>query len=76
MASVTSLDKDMRKLRLDRYTDQAANEVRSFIEAALGERLQAGDLIAALKDGVALCKYVESLLFTSRILLMIDCQTY
>ena len=58
MASVTSLDKDMRKLRLDRYTDEAANEVRSFIEKALGERLQPGDLIAALKDGVALCKYV------------------
>lgn len=47
----------MRKLRLDRYTDEAANEVRSFIENALGERLQPGDLITALKDGVALCKY-------------------
>ena len=57
MASVTSLDKDMRKLRMDRYTPQAANEVRSFIEESLGERLAGGDLLDALKDGVALCKY-------------------
>ena len=56
MASVTSLDKDMRQLRLDRYTPQAANEVRTFIEEALGERLQQADLIDSLKDGVALCK--------------------
>lgn len=59
MASVTSLDKDMRKLRLDRYTPQAANEVRSFIEESLGERLAPGDLLDSLKDGVALCKYVS-----------------
>ncbi|KAH8670370.1 hypothetical protein BGZ60DRAFT_486555 [Tricladium varicosporioides] len=59
MASVTSLDKDMRKLRLDRYTPQAANEVRTFIEDALGERLPQGDLLESLKDGVALCKLVN-----------------
>ncbi|KAG0645244.1 Calponin [Hyphodiscus hymeniophilus] len=59
MASVTSLDKDMRKLRLDRYTPQAANEVRSFIEESLGERLAGGDLLDVLKDGVALCKLVN-----------------
>jgi hypothetical protein len=57
MASVTSLDKDMRKLRLDRYTPQAANEVRTFIEESLGEPLSRGDLLESLKDGVALCKY-------------------
>jgi hypothetical protein len=56
MASVTSLDKDMRKLRLDRYTPQAANEVRTFVEGSLGERLPQGDLLESLKDGVALCK--------------------
>lgn len=57
MASVTSLDKDMRKLRLDRYTPQAAQEVRSFIEESLGEKIHPADnLIEALKDGVALCK--------------------
>jgi transgelin len=59
MASVTSLDKDMRKLRMDRYTPQAAREVRDWIEGILGERLARGDLMEALKDGVALCKFVS-----------------
>ncbi|KAE8452469.1 hypothetical protein EG329_000371 [Mollisiaceae sp. DMI_Dod_QoI] len=59
MASVTSLDSDMRKLRLDRYTESAANEARSFIESVLGEPLSSGDLLAGLKDGVALCKLVN-----------------
>ncbi|KAM7222452.1 Transgelin [Rhypophila decipiens] len=59
MASVTSLDKDLRKLRLDKYTPAAANEVRSWIEGILGERLASGDLLEALKDGVALCKLVN-----------------
>ena len=57
MASVTSLDKDMRKLRMDRYTPAAANEVRTFIKDSLGEHLAPGDLLESLKDGVALCKY-------------------
>ena len=57
MASVSSLDKDMRNIRLSKYTPQAANEVRVWIENALGERLAAGDLLEALKDGTALCKY-------------------
>lgn len=57
MASVTSLDQDMRKLRLDRYTPGAAKELRSWIETTLGERLAPGELMDALKDGVALCKY-------------------
>ena len=61
MASVTSLDQDMRKLRLDRYTPGAANEIRAWIEEVLGERLQPGDLMEALKDGVGLCKYVQSI---------------
>ncbi|RMD41586.1 hypothetical protein DV735_g3516, partial [Chaetothyriales sp. CBS 134920] len=59
MASVTSLDHDVRKLRLERYTPAAANEVRSWIEAMLGERLAPGDLMDALKDGTALCKLVN-----------------
>lgn len=57
MASVSSLDKDMRNIRLGKYTPQAANEARMWIEDALGESLPAGDLLDALKDGVALCKY-------------------
>ncbi|EFY90173.1 calponin [Metarhizium acridum] len=59
MASVTSLDKDLRKLRLDKYTPEAANEARSWIEEALGERLPSQDLLEGLKDGVALCKLVN-----------------
>ena len=56
MASVTSLDKDLRRMRLDKYTPAAANEARQWIEETLGERLPGGDLLEALKDGVALCK--------------------
>lgn len=56
MASVTSLDQDMRKLRMDRYTPKAANEVRIWIENTLGEQLPAGDLLDALKDGTVLCR--------------------
>jgi hypothetical protein len=56
MASVSSLDQDMRNMRLSKYTPKAANEVRDWIEEVLGERLQAGDLLESLKDGVALCK--------------------
>ena len=56
MASVSSLDKDMRNIRLSKYTPQAANEVRLWIEGVLGEPLAAGDILEALKDGIALCK--------------------
>ncbi|KAK1457655.1 hypothetical protein CMEL01_10801 [Colletotrichum melonis] len=59
MASVSSLDKDLRKLRLDKYTPAAAKEVSSWIEGVLGERLPAGDLLEGLKDGVALCKLIN-----------------
>lgn len=58
MASVSSLDKDLRKLRLDRYTPQAAKEVRDWIEEILGERLPTGDLLEALRDGLVLCRQV------------------
>lgn len=56
MASVTSLDKDLRQMRLDEYTPAAANEARKWIEDTLGERLPSSDLLEGLKDGVALCK--------------------
>ncbi|KAI1101552.1 hypothetical protein F4804DRAFT_315681 [Jackrogersella minutella] len=59
MASVTSLDKDLRKLRLDKYTPTAANEARSWIESVLGNRLPSNDLLDGLKDGVALCKLIN-----------------
>jgi transgelin len=57
MASVASLDKDLRKLRLSKYTPQAANEVREWIQEVLHEKLPSGDLLDALKDGIILCKY-------------------
>ncbi|KHN96241.1 calponin [Metarhizium album ARSEF 1941] len=59
MASVTSLDKDLRKMRLDKYTPEAAKEARSWVEEALGEKLPSSDLLEGLKDGVALCKLVN-----------------
>ncbi|KAJ5380075.1 uncharacterized protein N7496_002503 [Penicillium cataractarum] len=59
MASVTSLDKDLRNLRLSRYTPQAAAEVRDWIEEVLREKLPSSDLLEGLKDGVALCKLVN-----------------
>jgi hypothetical protein len=55
-ASVSSLDKDLRNMRLSKYTPQAAAEVRDWIEEMLGDRLAPGDLLEALKDGVALCR--------------------
>lgn len=61
MASVSSLDKDLRKVRLDKYTPAAANEARSWIEDVLGEKLPSADLLEGLKDGVALCKSVSPL---------------
>lgn len=56
MASVSSLDQDMRNLRMARYTPATANEARSWVEDTLGHPLPAGDLLEALKDGVALCQ--------------------
>ncbi|CAI6088759.1 unnamed protein product [Clonostachys chloroleuca] len=59
MASVSSLDKDLRKVRLDKFTPAAANEARAWIEEILGERLPSSDLLEALRDGIALCKLVN-----------------
>jgi transgelin len=58
MASVSSLDKDLRQLRLDKYTPQAAKEVRDWIEEVLVDRLGNGDLLEVLKDGLVLCRFV------------------
>ncbi|KAL7937637.1 hypothetical protein V8C35DRAFT_293060 [Trichoderma chlorosporum] len=59
MASVTSLDKDLRRLRLEKYTPAAADEARAWIEETLGESLPSKDLLEGLKDGVALCKLIN-----------------
>ena len=60
MTSVTSLDKDLKRLRLSKYTPQAAKEVRTWIGEILGETLGDGDLLDQLRDGIVLCKYVSS----------------
>ncbi|KAI9648562.1 calponin [Ciborinia camelliae] len=65
MASVTNLDNDVNSKRGDRVTPASVNEVRNFIEQSLGEslpdvgndsRFGTYNILAALKDGVALCK--------------------
>lgn len=58
MASVSSLDKDLSRMRLAKYTAQDSQEVKDWIGATLGEKLPAGDLMVVLKDGVILCKWV------------------
>ncbi|RDA92774.1 hypothetical protein CP533_0810 [Ophiocordyceps camponoti-saundersi (nom. inval.)] len=62
MASVTSLDKDLRKMRLEKYTPAAAAEARAWVEDILGDKLPSSDLLEGLKDGVALCRLVNLLL--------------
>jgi len=59
MASVSSLDADMKRLRMGRYTPQAAKEVKVWIEDTLGESMPSGDLLEVLKDGTILCRYVS-----------------
>lgn len=54
--AVSSLDRDLHKLRLSKYTTTAANEVREWIEVVLQERLPEGDLLEVLKDGTVLCR--------------------
>ncbi|KAL1875203.1 calponin [Diaporthe australafricana] len=53
-----SLDRDLKRLRLGKFTPAAANEARAWIEGILGQRLS-GDLLESLKDGVALCKLIN-----------------
>ncbi|KAI9811202.1 MAG: hypothetical protein M1826_003289 [Phylliscum demangeonii] len=59
MASVTSLDKDLRSMRLSKYTPQDARQVREWIEEVLKEPLPGGELLDVLKDGVVLCKLAK-----------------
>ncbi|KAK4899508.1 calponin [Elasticomyces elasticus] len=61
-ASVSSLDADMRNLRLARYTPAAAQEVLTWIESTLGLQLPPGDLLETLRDGVLLCQLANLVL--------------
>ncbi|KAN0080630.1 hypothetical protein V8E54_003834 [Elaphomyces granulatus] len=63
MASVSSLDKDLRNLRLSKYTQLAANEAREWIEEVLHEKLPPGDLLDVLKDGITLCRLINLAVF-------------
>lgn len=57
MASVSSLDKDLSRLRLGKYSPQASQELKNWITETLGEELGNGDLMVILKDGTILCRY-------------------
>lgn len=61
MASVSSLDHDVKVKRNEGITSAVLNEAKTFIEEALGVALgpvsTANDLLSSLKDGVVLCKY-------------------
>jgi hypothetical protein len=57
MASVSSLDKDLARLRRSKYTGEAATEVNAWISSSLDEKLPTGDLMDVLKDGTILCRY-------------------
>ena len=57
MASVSSLDKDLARMRRSKYTPEAAAAVSTWIASTLGEPLPPGDLMVVLKDGVILCRY-------------------
>jgi hypothetical protein len=56
MASVSSLDKDLSRLRRAKYTPQQAEEVKTWIAESLHDTLGTGDLMDILKDGSLLCR--------------------
>lgn len=62
MASVSSLDKDLSRLRSAKYSVKDSEEVKSWISEILKTPLPEGkDLMDCLKDGVLLCRYVQLL---------------
>lgn len=50
MASVTSLDQDMRRLRMERVTPKAEEEVRNFIQTSLKDKLVENDTQTRAKN--------------------------
>lgn len=63
MASVTSLDQDMRRLRMDRVTPQAEEEVRTFIQASLEADPKAKNASEGEIDGRLLVRLGQEGLF-------------
>jgi len=72
MASVSSLDADMKRLRMSRYTPAAAKEIRTWIQDSLGETIPTGDLLEVLKDGTILCRCVFLLCSSSHLTCRVD----
>ncbi|RPA96556.1 hypothetical protein L873DRAFT_1811164 [Choiromyces venosus 120613-1] len=67
MASVSSLDRDLSRLRLGKYTPQASQEIKDWITATLNENIGNEDLMVALKDGTILCRLANLLEETPQI---------
>ncbi|KAI5842249.1 hypothetical protein BZA05DRAFT_427621 [Tricharina praecox] len=65
MASVSSLDKDLARLRRSKYTPEASAAVSTWLSSTLGETLPAGDLMDILKDGTLLCRLANHLAITT-----------
>ncbi|KAG0641763.1 hypothetical protein HOY80DRAFT_953318 [Tuber brumale] len=61
MASVSSLDRDLSRLRLGKYTPQVSQEIKDWITATLNENLGNGDLMLVLRDGTILCRLANLL---------------
>ncbi|PWW75740.1 hypothetical protein C7212DRAFT_344434 [Tuber magnatum] len=61
MASVSSLDRDLSRLRLGKYTPQASQEIKDWVTATLDENLGNEDLMVVLKDGTILCRLANLL---------------
>ena len=60
MASVSSLDKDLSRMRMAKYTAKESSEVKDWISEVLGISLPDNkDLMEILKDGVILCRYAQ-----------------
>lgn len=63
MASVSSLDKDLSRLRLAKYGAKDSEEIKKWFSVVLKAPLPDGkDLMDCLKDGVLLCRYLHPLL--------------
>lgn len=62
MASVSSLDKDLSRLRLAKYSAKDSSDAREWISEVLHETLPTSkDLMDCLKDGILLCRYLHPL---------------
>lgn len=62
MASVSSLDKDLSRLRSAKYSAKDSDEIKQWFSEILQTPLPEGkDLMDCLKDGVVLCRLINQL---------------